>query len=590
MNAITSFVSFIVVAMGAVESLSAATREPVPIGTCVANLRFKDIRYLPRELREFRDKRAYVVVCTNTTCPLVKRYWPKLNRLNREFRERGVQFVSLNVSGDETIPEIAAAAIEWKVDFPQVRDIDGECVRALGVTRTPEVVVLDQEFRLCYRGRIDDQYRLGGTRPAATREDLVEALEAVLAGETVARAETPVDGCAITEPRRPRVDAAVNFTEHIAPIMAAHCTICHRANTAAPFPLTQYDDVAGNGAMIAEVIAERRMPPWYASPADRQRFANYRGLTASERDTVLQWVAAGMPQGAVVELPEPPAAETWQIGEPDQIIRTIETHTLPAEGYVPYKYSVLPHVFLRDTWIRGIQILPDNPTVLHHANLIAIPLGGKLSDAYFITGKVPGSQPLVTSDGVAVLIPRGTALALQIHYTTTGKEERCRIGVGLKYASGRIDKQFRHVLVNSNTFAIPPGDGNHRVSAARTLDQATTGLGLFTHMHLRGKDMTYLAHLPDGTSQRLLTVPNYNFDWQMGYRWPPSAVQLPAGTRIEVIAHFDNSAFNPYNPDPTATVKEGRQTYHEMMYGFYFYTQDDEQLGLDVDGTTGTVK
>ena len=122
------------------------------------------------------------------------------------------------------------------------------------------------------------------------------------------------------------------------------------------------------------------------------------------------------------------------------------------------------------------------------------------------------------------------------------------------------------------------------------LDVDAVGVGLFSHMHLRGKDMTFTAHRPGGKAETLLVIPNYNFAWQLPYRWEPGKVRFPKGTRLECVAHFDNSAFNPYNPNPRATVRNGPQTHHEMMVGFFFYTGDGEQLGLQIDPKSGTVR
>ena len=130
------------------------------------------------------------------------------------------------------------------------------------------------------------------------------------------------------------------------------------------------------------------------------------------------------------------------------------------------------------------------------------------------------------------------------------------------------------------------------MTATRTFAADSTGIGMFSHMHLRGKDMTFRAIYPAMSGKRtksLLAIPNYNFDWQISYRWAAGQKKFPTGTQYEVTAHFDNSAFNPYNPDPKATVKEGEQTFQEMMYGFLFYTHDDEQLGLEIDPKTGRV-
>jgi hypothetical protein len=190
---------------------------------------------------------------------------------------------------------------------------------------------------------------------------------------------------------------------------------------------------------------------------------------------------------------------------------------------------------------------------------------------------------------VAFRIPAGSILMLQIHYVTLGHETNDRISVGLKFAREVVQKSLQHTVVNNRRFKIAPGDPHYPVEAVRELQCNATGYGLMTHMHLRGKDMTYRAIYPDGRDEMLLAVPNYSFDWQMAYRWPEDQVKFPKGTKIECIAHYDNSNFNPYNPDPTKEVRDGQQTFHEMMYGFVFYTDDDENLNLRIDPQTGYV-
>jgi hypothetical protein len=101
--------------------------------------------------------------------------------------------------------------------------------------------------------------------------------------------------------------------------------------------------------------------------------------------------------------------------------------------------------------------------------------------------------------------------------------------------------------------------------------------------------MTFLARRPDGATETLLRIPDYAFDWQQSYRWTPDTMRFPRGTVLDVVAHFDNSEFNPFNPDPSATVREGPQTHQEMMYGFVFFTRDDERLGLRIDPRSGHV-
>src|SRR5262249_30646823 len=159
---------------------------------------------------------------------------------------------------------------------------------------------------------------------------------------------------------------------------------------------------------------------------------------------------------------------------------------------------------------------------------------------------------------------KGASLGLQIHFVTTGKEETCKISVGLKYAQGVVQKQLKHLLLVNTKFKIPPGAAAHPVSNAKVLPEDAIGVGLFSHMHLRGKDMTFKANYPDGKSETLLVIPNYSFDWQHPYKWEENKYRFPKGTRIECVAHYDNSPFNAYNPDPKAEVGDGPQTYHEM--------------------------
>lgn len=561
-----------------------------PIGTPIRELKFKDIRYLPRSLRDFGEKRSFVLVFTNTSCPLVQRYWPKLKRLEEHYRTQNVQFLAINASPEDEIQDIAFQAIEFGVEFPVVKDMDGSCVRAVGVERTPEVVILDRDLRLCYRGRIDDQVRLGGSRPDVTRDDLKQALDEVLAGQEVTVSESPVDGCRITLASAVIPGNDITFYEHILPLVQQHCQNCHRPRGEGPFPLISLEDVVGHAAMIREVVSERRMPPWHASR--RHAFLNNRRLAPEVIRQFETWAASGTPAGDPAKAPPPrqfPDSK-WEIGEPDLILTALETHSLPAEGFIDYRYVVLPHVFVHDTWVTAAEILPSNPTVVHHCNMAYWTVGKSFSDGNFITGRVPGGTAMTLDQGVAFRIPAGSVVGLQIHYTTNGKPQKNRMSVGFRYPRTNVAKELQHVQVTTSRFEIPPGAAAHPVTSSRTLPCNASGVGMFAHMHLRGKDMTFIAHYPDGETETLLTIPNYHYGWQENYRWKPGTKKFPQGTRIEVIAHYDNSAFNPFNPDPTVAVRNGPQTVNEMMFGFFFFTDDHQTLNLDIDSNTGHEK
>jgi thiol-disulfide isomerase/thioredoxin/mono/diheme cytochrome c family protein len=564
------------------------------LGEKVSKFTFTDIRYLPRRLADLGDKKAYVVVFTTLDCPLVKRYLPRLKALDEAYRGKEVQFLALNVGADDPLVEVAYQALKADLAFPVGKDFDGVVAKALGAARTPEVVLLDAERKIRYRGRIDDRLRLGGARPSAEREDLKEALDDVLAGREVRVAETPVDGCLIEFDALTALPAAppkdVNYSEHVAPILARHCQECHRPESSGPFSLLSYRDALAHADTIAEVVRQERMPPAFAS-REHGEFTNRLGLSALERAAVLAWAKGGKPEGDPGKLPKPRefSSAKWKIGEPDLVIKMPGPVEIPAEGYVPYKYVLLPYVFINDTWIQRVEILPGNKAAVHHCNMGFVTVGGVNDTRNFITGYVPGGDAMILDSGLGFKIPGGSMLVLQVHYVTTGAATTDQTSVGIGYAKEPIDKQLRHFQISNRRFEIPPGAPHHAVSASRTFSADATGIGMFTHMHVRGKDMVFRAAYPEGKEETLLAVPNYNFDWQLSYRWSAGKMKFSKGTRIDCTAHFDNSPFNPYNPDPKATVRDGQQTYQEMMYGFLFYTHDDEKLGLKIDPKTGRV-
>jgi peroxiredoxin len=560
------------------------------IGQKVGDFTFKDIRYLPRTLADFGDRKAYVILFTTLDCPLVQRYLPKLAELDRTYREQGAQFLAVNVGPNDALREVAYQAVRTNCEFPFAKDFSGEVARAVGAERAAQVVVLDGERTLRYRGRVDDQYRLGGERPSATRDDLKMAIEDVLAGRDVRVAETATDGCLINFPKPRQGDPQVTYAEHIAPLLQKHCQDCHRAGSPeAPFELASYNDAVNNAEMMVEVVNEQRMPPWYGSK-EHGKFTNHRHLSPADRNRIEDWVRGGCQQGDMSKAPPPRvfSESKWKIGEPDLVLKT-PVQKMPAAGYVDYRYVILPHQFKEDTWVQGVQILPENSKAMHHCNMAFFKFGEKPSAQNFITGQVPGGDAMILDRNVGFMIPAGCSLVLQIHYVTIGHETTDQISVGLRYPREVIHKHLRHTQVTDLTFKIPPREPHYKVSAVRELKGDATGYGMFSHMHLRGKDMTFRALYPDGRDETLLVVPNYSFDWQQSYRWPEDTVKFPQGTKLEVFAHYDNSPFNPYNPDPNREVPEGQQTFDEMMYGFVFYTYDDEHLNLTIDPQTGRV-
>jgi thiol-disulfide isomerase/thioredoxin len=580
--------SLVALALVLLQAAEARPQAPVKVGDRVGKIAFTDIRSLPRTLDDFKPKKAVVLVFTNTTCPIARRYLPAVQSLADDYHDKGVRFVAVNAADDDSVIAMATQAVRAEMSIPFVKDFGGVCARALGIRRTPEAVVV-ADGHLRYRGRIDDQYRLGGTRKEPTRRDLKEAIDAVLDGRPVAVPETEVDGCPITFPK-PREHKAVNFAEHVAPILQKHCWQCHQSGGSAPFALTSHKQAAAKADALAEVVSDQRMPPWFAAH-EFGPFINRRGLTDEERSTIVDWARSGALAGDLAKAPAAPKLREskWEIDQPDLVLETSDLK-LPAAGDIPYQYAILSHVFLTDTWVQAAQIRPDNPRSLHHCNMAFANLSEGFSERNFITGYVPGGEPVNLDDGTAFLIPAGSVLALQMHFVATGKPETCRVSVGLRFPRGVVQRRLRNLQLTDSRFAIPPGAPAHRVSASRVLDADVIGVGLFAHMHLRGKDMTFTAHPPAGKDETLLIIPNYNFAWQIPYRWEPGKVRLAKGTKLQCVAHYDNSPFNPYNPDPKATVRNGPQTHNEMMFGFFFYTDAGEHLALQIDQRSGTVR
>jgi thiol-disulfide isomerase/thioredoxin len=588
--AVALFTVFALPARAADASSPGPASAAVKIGDKVAEFTFKDIRYLPRKLADFGDKKVYVLMFGTLDCPIAQKYLPKIKELEAAYRDRGVQFAVVNVGPSDDLREVAYQALIVDAEFPFVKDFDGQVVRAVGAERAGGVVVIDADKKLRYRGRVDNQYRVNGERPAPERDDLKLAIEDVLAARDVAVAETAVDGCLISFPKPQVRSTPVTFNEHVAPLLQKHCQDCHHDGAPeAPFALASYQEAVDHAPMIAEVVSEQRMPPWYAS-REHGQFTNTRGMSAEERSLIEDWVRGDCLPGDPAKAPAPRvfSESKWKIGTPDMVLKT-PVQKIPASGYIDYRYIILPHRFEKDTWIQGAQILPENSRAMHHCNMAFVKTGEKPSNNNFITGQVPGGDAMILDNNVGFMIPANSVLVLQIHYVTLGQETTDQISVGLRFPREVIQKNLKHTQVTNLSFKIPPGAPHYKVSAVRELKSDMTGYGMFSHMHLRGEDMTFRASYPDGRDETLLVVPNYSFGWQQAYRWPEGKQKFPKGTKLEVFAHYDNSPFNPYNPDPKKEVEEGQQTFQEMMYGFVFYTQDDENLNLNVDPKTGQV-
>jgi len=312
------------------------------------------------------------------------------------------------------------------------------------------------------------------------------------------------------------------------------------------------------------------MPPWLADPA-HGRFANERRLSDAEIATVSQWVASGAKPG--------PARQTkfavsgkWDIGKPDWTASLPRAVAVPAKGQLEYQYIVLPQKFERETWVRAVEIRPGVASVVHHAVLYVREPGSTWTHgpttSDILAVYTPGNTFDRFPDGMAKRIPAGADLLLQVHYTPDGKPRRDQTRIGLQFASERPKQAILTLQLNNTDFRIPAGEANYRVRVSGTLPGDAVLVSLFPHMHLRGKAFEYAITGPNGQYETLLRVPRYDFHWQLNYKLAEPRL-LRAGTRLEAVAWYDNSANNPRNPDPTADVVYGEQSWEEMMIGFF---------------------
>jgi hypothetical protein len=390
----------------------------------------------------------------------------------------------------------------------------------------------------------------------------------------------------------------ITFNKDVLPILQKNCQTCHRPGEIGPMPLLTYADTRPWAKSVKAAVLARKMPPWFADP-QYGHFMNDRSLGEKDIHTIVSWVDSGAPEGDAKDKPLPIKwSEGWNI-QPDVVFQMPDPYPVPATGALQYIYIVIPTGFAKDTWVTAAEVRPSARSVVHHMIAVVRPPGSQwMKDAkpfvpYIPTQEAetagqpdandPQSHPVDNSyeflagyspgmgaqrfdiDRSAKLIPAGSDIILQVHYTTNGKTaEKDQTKIGLTLAKEPPLKRFFSAVAVSPNWTIPPRDPNYEGHAKLTFGEPVEFVFLQPHMHLRGKDMTIRLVYPTGESQTLLSVPHYDFSWQIVY-YLDKPLQLPKGTRVEVTAHWDNSANNPYNPDPNATVKWGNQSWDEML-------------------------
>jgi hypothetical protein len=427
--------------------------------------------------------------------------------------------------------------------------------------------------------------------------------------------------------------APVTFSEHVAPIVFANCTPCHRPGEAAPFPLMGYRDARPLAKAIAAATSSRAMPPWKAGPSDYP-FKDARRLSDEAIATIQQWVADGMLEGDPARLPAlPPFTEGWQLGPPDLVVSMAEAFEVPARGPDLYRNFVVPLNLDRDTWVRAVDFRPSARRVVHHSLFFlddtgvarerdaTDPLpgfpggmgaarvggGGRAGGAGLagllgggagrgrggdpvarlaggLGGWAVGGRAIELPDGLAFFVPQGSDLILSTHFHPSGQVESERSTVGLYIAKGPPAQAFTTIQLPPifgvfEGLDIPAGEARYAIKDSFVIPVDVKAFSIGAHAHYLGKQMMLTATLPDGAVRTLLRIDDWDFSWQERYTFA-DFVPLPAGTRLDAVVAYDNSEANKRNPTrPPVRVTWGEESTDEMgSIGLQVVTARPEDL------------
>ncbi len=548
------------------------------IGSKLDNFTLTDYQGKEWKLTEFESKKAVVFAFIGTQCPLAKLYSARLVELEKQYRDRGIAFVAVDSNVQDSLSEMSAHARKFGFEFAFLKDPSQELANRMGITRTPEVCVIDADKTIRYRGRIDDQYGIGYSRDKATSKELVSALEAISKKVDIATPITTASGCLIGRGPRDlaRSESTITYADQVSRILQSRCVSCHRPGEIGPMDLGNYEDASAWADMIVEVLDEGRMPPWHASESHGS-FENDRRMPAEEIAAIKNWARAGAIRGDASNEPAPlKYVDGWQLPrEPDLVIpMSDKPFDVPARGDVRYQYFVADPKLTQDTWVNGMEIIPGNRSVVHHILVFIREKGtqkrGLDGERGFLAGYVPGTRAQPMPEGMGKRIPANSELVFQIHYTPNGTAQSDLSKVGFMLADPKkITHEVQTTSSVQTNFRIPPREGNYKTTAMQPEELPNCELlSMSPHMHVRGKSFRYTAVYPDGNREILLDVPKYDFNWQTEYRLSQNK-KIPNGTRIFCEAAFDNSTSNLNNPNPDAWVQWGDQTYEEMMIGYF---------------------
>ena len=444
--------------------------------------------------------------------------------------------------------------------------------------------------------------------------------------QTVAIAGVSLIGIALARTSAPAARLAdPTFATDVAPIFYKNCTTCHRPGGMGPFTLLEYDTAKTKLDEMYDAVKGGVMPPWHAEGAHGV-FRNDRRLSDTEKETILRWISTGAKPGDLKKLPpKPEYTTTWTLGTPDAVVSMPDEFTIPASGKIEYQYFEVSTNFTEDKWVQSIEIMPGARPVVHHVLVFAkVPTPANAAPAAapptppaagatpaprptplfirprdqgippdpprldslhapprqlgtLIGTETPGNVAMEFPKGTALRIRAGTILTFQMHYTASGHQMNDRTSVGFHFAKEMPDEEIFASQFLNGSLSLPAGAKDVAVPAELGIGQPVRIWGMMPHTHLRGTRWKYTLEKPDSTSEVILDVPHYDFNWQTYYMFA-KPLDIAPGSKIKSMAWYDNSASNKNNPDPTINVKWGDQTWEEMQYTGFLYSVPSRRL------------
>ena len=396
------------------------------VGTVVPAVSFHNLAGDSLELADVaKQHRAVAIAMTSTTCPLSLKYLPTLIDMAAEYSDQGIHFVVVNPVSADKVADMEKAQERLGDHVTYVFDKTGEFAQSVGAETTTDVILIDSARTVFYHGAIDDQYGFGYSRATPRHQYLNDALQALLAGGTPPVEATGAPGCRLTVKKSERTAGEVTYHGRVARLMNRHCVQCHREGGVGPFRLDTFEDVVAHAPMIREVINRGIMPPWFAATDDHSKvspWSNDASLTPSEKNDLLAWIEGDQIEGDIADSPEPLSFDgRWQIGTPDAVFEFPRAFSIRATGVMPYKHITVDTNLEEDKWVQEIEILPGEPSVVHHVLVYVIAPGMRTENPIdYWAVYVPGNGSHAYPEGYARRLPKGAKLRFQMHYTPNG--------------------------------------------------------------------------------------------------------------------------------------------------------------------------